>query len=206
MATLAEYRTGVQLLGYDAVSATLVDAAIQQARRLIFQDHRWSFLEAGNTSLNTSANVSTVSLTAITDLAHLESVRLLTEREPLDWLPYQDLRDLRKADPDATGVPRVWARRKGTLIFYPTPDAAYALDVDYLKDPGDLAGGEDIVPDRFQDMVTWKAVPPLAFRQREHQTAAAAENMYGTLLRRYASQDATEQRQTSRQVRCEYWS
>ncbi len=207
MAQLADYRASVRALGYDGLTDAQVDVAIQQARRRVFQDRRWSFLEAGNTSLSTANGVATVSLAAITDLAHLDSVRHTTaQRDPLAWRPYQILRDLRQNHPDDSGPPEYWTRYNGALLLWPTPDAAYALDIAYIKYPGDLvAATNDTVPDRYRDLVTWGAVIPLAFRQREFQAASSAENVYDQLLAQYFALDATEQRQTSRQVISGYW-
>ncbi len=206
MAQLADYRTAVRLLGYDGASDAQVDAAIQQARRRVFQDRRWSFLEAGNTSLSTISGIATVSLAAITDLGNLDSVRLVQTPDSLQWRPYQLLRDLRQNHPYDSGSPEYWTRHADALLLWPTPDAAYVLDIAYVKYPGDLvAATNDTVPDRYRDLVTWGAAIPLAFRQRDFQAASSAENVYAQLLARYFAQDGTEQRQTSRQVISGYW-
>jgi hypothetical protein len=175
------------------------------------QDRRWTFLKESNIALDTVTNVATVSLAAITDLLHLESVRVrdaFGEPLPVDWKPLQQLKDMQdRVGVTDTGPPAFWSRDNGALVFWPTPDGPYSLVVDYVAYPGDLAAAtDDVIPDALRDLVVWAAVVPLAFRQRDSQSSAGADAHYSkTLLPRAASQDATEQRQTSRQVRAGYW-
>lgn len=206
---LADYRAAVRNLGYDGATDPQLDLAINQARRRVFQDHRWSFLQTTNTALVTVAGEVAVSLAPLTSLLHLESIRLLdgTDPLPLQPMPLQELRDLATDYPDDTGPPRYWARRGGSVLLFPKPDRVYNLDVEHVTYPDDLAAAtDDVIPDANQDLVTWAAVVPLAFRQRDAQASTAADAFYSrTLLPRHVAQDTTEHRQASRQVRSGYW-
>lgn len=207
MSNLADYRTAVRMRGYDGMGDATIDAAIQDARRRVFNDHRWSFLrQTANTS--TTIGASTLPLTSLPELAYLESVRLRANGipMPLDWRPEQIIRDL-PVSTNETGMPRFWNCINTTLTLYPIPDATYLLNIDYVRAPGDLAGSdEDDIPDRLRDLVVWAATIPLSFRQRDLSAASAADQLYSKVyLPRAVSQETTEQRQTSRQIRSGYW-
>lgn len=208
MSTLATYNAAVLLRGYDALTPAVVNEAIQEARRRVFMDRRWSWLEASSAALATVANVSTVSLAAITDLAHIDAVRLsdATGAIPVAWRPRQIIRDLQD-NYATTAVPRYWSRYKGNLVFYPTPSAALTVTVEYALAAADLTGATvDVIPDRSRDLVTWAAVVPLAFRQRGLAESSAADQYFTkVVLPMHAQQDGLEQRQTSEQIKTGFW-
>lgn len=208
MSTLTTYRTSVQLKGYDSLATATVDAAIQEARRRVYLAHRWSWLEASNASLATTANVDYVSLATITDLAHIDAVRLSrgTTKLPCSYRPRTIIRDLQDRYAES-GTPDYWTRIEGKIVFYPTPSSALTVTVEYAKAASDLTGATvDTIPDKNQDLVVWAAVVPLAFRQRQLADSSAADQYWTkVLLPLHAGQDAVEQRQTSEQVRTGYW-
>ena len=209
MSTLTTYRTAVKLRGYDSVPDATIDAAVQEARRRVITARRWSWLETTSTALSTSANVDNVSLSSIADFGDLDAVSLLdgTVPIPLRWRNRQIIRDLKNDCPE-TGVPYFWTRVKGTIVFYPTPSRAFTVTVEYIPAPADLAASPtvDVIPDKLQDLVTWAATVPLAFRQRQLGESSAADQFFTkVLLPQHAGQDGVEQRQTSEQVRTGYW-
>lgn len=210
MSTLTTYRTSVQLKGYDALATATIDAAIQEARRRVFMARRWSWLEATNAALSTTANVDNVSLAAITDLAHIDAVRLsdTSGKIPVDYRPRTIIRDLQDRWGE-TGTPEYWTRIEGKLVFYPTPSRVLTVTVEYAKAAADLAVSPavDTIPDRNQDLVVWAAIVPLAFRQRDRGASSDADQYWNkVLLPLHAGQDAVEQRQTSEQIRTGHWS
>lgn len=207
MTQIAEYRTLVQAKGYDGSSTTVLDPAINAARRRLAKDRRWTWLQDISTSLSTTASDPEVSLATVTDLLHVTAVRLLrgTEEIPLGFMPTQELRDEQAYWPQI-GEPEAWTRRGGDLLFYPTPDQVYTVTLEYITTLADISGSdEDIIPEHLQDCVAWAAVADLAFRQRDWNAARFAETQYQQLRLTAAGQDALEQRQTSRQVRSGYW-
>jgi hypothetical protein len=212
MSTLTTYRTAVQLKGYDALATATIDAAVQEARRRVFMARRWSWQEATSTALATVANVATVSLAAITDLAHIDAVRLsdASTRYPVQFRPRTIIRDLQDRNGTTrTGTPQFWTRIEGSLVFYPTPSRVFTVIVEYAKAAADLAASPaiDIIPDRNQDLVVWAAVVPLAFRQRDFNASSAADQYWTKVVYpSHAGQDGLEQRQTSEQIRTGHWS
>ena len=208
MATLIDYRRLVRLRGYDGATDAQVDDAVNEGRRRLARDHRWSFLESVSTSLTTTANNPLVALTSITDLQWLDAVRVSFGgvESNLQPVQYQVIR-FRQAECPAVELPQMWARRgAGPVALYPTPDKAYTLNVEYVAQPAQLISGTDpIFPDSHQDLVAWAAVTTLAFRQRDAWAAPTAENNYLAGLRMAVSQDNVRQRQQSTQVRKGYW-
>ncbi len=209
MSTLTTYRTSVQLLGYDAIATATIDAAVQAARRRVLGDRRWSYLETTAATIPTVADVATISLAGITDLANIDAVRMNDSagKLPMAWRPRQIIRDLQD-NYAATGVPEFWTRVKNTVVFYPTPSKVLTITVEYIPAAADLAASPAVcvIPDRHQDLVIWAAVVPLAFRQRGLAESSAADQYYSkVLLPRHAGQDAVEQRQTSEQIRTGWW-
>lgn len=212
MSTQLTYRAAVQLKGYDALPTTTIDAAVQEARRRIFLARRWSWLEASNASLATVANVSTVALTTITDLAHIDAVRMSDSTGTIDcrYRPYSVIRDLqdRYGTTGYNGGTFFWTRRGTNLVLWPTPTKVYTVTVEYAKAAADLAVSPavDTIPDKNQDLVIWAAVVPLAFRQRDFNASSAADQFFSkVLLPQHAGQDGLEQRQTSEQIRTGFW-
>lgn len=214
MSTLTSYRASVKLKGFDALADATVDAAVQEARRRVFMDRRWSWLEASNASLVTVAGTASVSLAAITDLAHIDAVRLSNAAGPVT-VSYRSrtiIRDLQDRYGTATpfvACPQYWTRIENKVVFWPTPQQVYTVTVEYAKAAADLAASPtvDIIPDKNQDLVVYAAVVPLAFRQRDFNASSAADQMYSkVLLPQHAGQDGVEQRQTSEQIRTGAWS
>lgn len=214
MSTLDTYVASVDLRGYPALATATKQAAVQEARRRIFLDRRWSWLEASNATLATTVGDTDVSLATITDLAHIDAVRLSDASGPIpvDYRSRTIIRDLQDrygSDAIFANVPQFWTRVENKLVFWPTPAQVYTLTVEYAKAPGDLAAAPavDIIPDKNQDLVVWAAVVPIAYRQRDFNASTAADQYYSkVLLPQHAGQDAVEQRQTSEQVRTGYWS
>lgn len=214
MSTQLTYRASVKLKGYDSIDDAIVDAAVQEARRRVFLDRRWSWLEASSAALSTVVGTSTVSLAAITDLAHIDAVRLSNASGPvpLEWRPRSIIRDLQDRYGTAltfNGCPQFWTRIENKLVFWPTPQQVYTITVEYAKAAADLAASPavDAIPDKNQDLVVYAACVPLAFRQRDFNASSAADQFYTkVLLPQHAGQDAVEQTQTSEQIRTGYWS
>lgn len=209
MSTLTTYRTAVKLKGYDALADATIDDAVQEARRRVLTDRRWSFTETSNATISTVASTSSISLSTITDFGDLDAVRLadVSGPIPIKWRSRSIIRDLQDRHP-TTGVPRYWTRIKGTVVFWPTPAAVYTVTIEYIPAPADLAASPavDVIPDKLRDLVVWAACVPLSFRQNQYDKSSAADQFYTkVLLPRHAGQDGVEQRQTSEQIRSGYW-
>ena len=205
--TLADYRRLVRLRGYDGATDAQIDDAVNEGRRRLVRDHRWSFLETTTALLSTTANDPEVDLSSLQNTAHIDAVRPALAGVESNLMPveYQVLR-FRQVDLPMTGLPEMWSRRAGTLLLYPTPDQVYTLNLDTVVKPTALTAGEDpLIPDGLQELVVWAACTTLAFRQRDAWAAPTAENNYLAALRMAVSQDNVRQRQQSDQVRTGYW-
>lgn len=209
MATLTEYRALVRLKGFDGASDAQVDSAINEARRRLARDHRWSFQEATSSALSTVALNAAVSLASITGLAHVHAVYVVKAAEEYNLQPTTlPVLRFQQADLPSGGLPELWALRGSTLLLYPTPDAVYTLNVEYVASPTALsvpATPDPVFPDTLQDLVGWAAAITLAYRQRDSWAAATAENSYQVALRMATSQDNVRQRQQADQVRSGFW-
>ena len=202
--TLAEYVQLVEDLGFDGTTDAIKERAVNSARQRVCRDGRWNFTQSDSQSLTTTAGTAEVAATGITNFLRPDAVRLLDGDDPvpLAWQPYQLLRERQTQEPDV-GQPVFWTERNGTLIFFPTPDRAYTVDLEYVFVPADLAGEtEDDMPEHLASLVQWAAAVDILFRQRDLAAASAADGHYkNTLLPAAFSQDKTYQRQNPRRVR-----
>lgn len=204
MTQLAEYVQLVDDLGFDGMTDAIKERAINLARQRVCRDGRWSFMQDLDQTLDTAADNPEVATTGIAAFLRPDAVRLLDGDDPipLTWWPYQQLRDYQADQPD-TGLPSFWSARDGALVFYPTPDQAYVVDLDKVFVPTDLSGAtEDVIPEHLAALVQWAAAVDLLFRQRDYNGASSADRHYKeTLLPVAYSQDKTYQRQSARRVR-----
>jgi len=207
--TLTEYRASLASKGYNHLDEATLDPAINEARRRVFRERRWGWMQAISTPAVVTIGSPEVSLTAIPDLLWLDAVRLegTSGLLNLSYLPPQEFRDIETLDPGRTGVPTYWTVAGSSVRLTPWPSLAYALTIDFSTMPDDLVADDDVddMPRIYGDLVVWAAIVHLAFRQREAWAMQYAEDQYQTLLRAARAQDQTEQRQTSQQVK-RYWS
>lgn len=207
--TLTEYRASMAAKGYDVSDTTTLDVAINEARRRLVRDHRWSWLQLISSPVAATVGDPEVSLDTLSDILWLDSVRLTygsTDPIELAYLGPQEFRTQETRSP-ADGVPCNWTATAGSVRLYPTPDLAYALEVDYASSLADLAAGSDVddIPRALADLVVWAAIPDVAFRQREPWAMQYAQNEYTARLALAVGQDNIRQRQSSQQVRSGYW-
>lgn len=207
MTTLTQYTTNLTAKGYDSVTTAVpVTVAINAARREIVSQRPWSFLEIEVASLATVVGNPSVSLAALTDFAHPDSVRLSfgTDQYPIDFLDPQEFKDQQQSDGTVyNSIPRYWTYFAGALQFTPRPDKVYVVTFDYLKLAADLAAGGDvcIIPSLYQDVVGWWAAKHLAFRGRDQAGLTMAESQAQGGLQRMVRADKLRERQTDSRVR-----
>ena len=201
---LAALTTAVYDKGYGTDVATQVTDAINATYRRLVGFRRWPFLEATSTAIVTVVGTSSYSLSAISDLLHLDAVRSSVgiERFNMGYVSPQEFRDISFVDDRVVGVPRYWTFMNQTLQIYPTPDLVYTLTIDYAKDPPDLAaaGDKPLLPATYHDILVWGAACDLAYRERDYQAYAICEQKYNMGIKEMQGEYGLRQRQTSQSV------
>lgn len=206
---LGELRTAIQQKGYGTDTATAQTGLINSIYRRIGGEHRWPWLEAQNTSITTTAGDPDYSLAAITDLAHIDAVRVHrgTEYPQLSYIAPQDLRDMEHVDRD-NGTPRFWTYVNAQLRLWPAPDAAYTVTIDYLKRPTVLSADGDtpIFDSTYHDVLVWGAVAELAFRERDWSAKNFADAEFNLRYNEMKRSYGLKQRQNATHVkRSSFW-
>lgn len=201
---LGEIRTAVQAHGYGSDTASQQNGFINAAGREITGERRWWWREAQNNSLTMTAGTATLSTASIADLLDIDAVRLTygSEYYDLDYAAPQDLRTQVHLARDP-GIPQFWSFVNGGLLFWPYPDRAYTVSIDYLKDWTDLSadGDEPAFPAIYHDVLVQHAVGELARRERDTQSyGMAAAKVERLMDKMRKAQQAVRQRQSSRYV------
>jgi hypothetical protein len=108
-------------------------------------------------SLETTQSISTVNGTNTYALA-ADDVRILsvsntTDRDPLEEVDIDEIDDYATS----TGKPALFALSANSLVFFPTPDAVYPLQVRYLKSTTFVNGSDTTTavgyPDAYADLL-----------------------------------------------------
>lgn len=204
--SLADLRSRLQQRGYGTDTKFAQNALINSVYRRIWGMRRWWFLEvAFDTSLVTTANTESVALSAVEDLLHVDRVLLSygSETYPLKYVRQSEFNALKpELTPITPGTPTVWTRVAGSLYFYPTPDKAYTVLLDYVKEPPPLVSDSDVsvLPPAYEDLLVWGPIRELTFRERDDNGWALANTEYNERLGDMVRQDGLEQRQTSQEV------
>lgn len=211
MATLAQLRTALQTRGYATDTATAQSELLNSVYRRIIGMRRWPWLEvANNTALSTVAGTVSVDIDAVvSDFLHLDAVRLTFGTDYLEpeYIRPQEYRELAHSYRDQ-GAPRYWTRIDDDLYFWPTPDKAYTINLDYTKDPPDLTadGDSPIFDDTYHDVLVWGAIAELTFRERDPDGYSMANAQYGQRLNDMMLEYGVRQRHnSSRVVRTGTW-
>lgn len=99
--------------------------------------------------LNVTANKTTVAqqawVTVPTDMLITYTIHDTTNDRKLKGIGWREyMRRTGRADSDSADDPTHWVRYGGNYYLYPTPDAAYVLDVSYRKRPTALSAATDV--------------------------------------------------------------
>lgn len=153
----------------------------------------WKALLTAGTNITTSATVKTYDLDS---LFYKESKvqRLDANSKPeltldyLDWEQFQSRFDVQTD----TGKPTLYTLRNtfsdGLIEFYPVPDAAYTLRVQYYKRIALLSGNDDVlqVPIEFENYIILRAqfyLLDLFHHERTLEKKASSEESFASLIR-----------------------
>lgn len=202
---LAQLRTQIQHLGYGSDTAPEVqNTMLNMIYRRVLGMRRWWFLQGSDQSITTESGTRRYTLDDIGDLLHIDAVRIESSGRQWDisYLDPQALHDVYHTY-RTVGEPQYWTRVGSDLIFHPTPNGAYSVTIDYIKDAAKMSDDDDtpVIPEAYQDILVWGAVRELCFRERDPEGRAMADDEFQTRLRDLIQQDGLRQRQNSSQVR-----
>jgi len=104
-----------------------------------------------------------------TDLTKLRSVRLTSPQQELSLI---DLRDIDRSTP-SSGVPYCYALNGAGITVYPTPDAAYPMNVRYFQILSPLVYDTDVpsLPPRYHRSLTYFVIARCFEREDDIQQA-----------------------------------
>lgn len=132
----------------------------------------WPFREATDTITTVGG---TQEYTLSSETADLDSQNILSVaiqgaiNKKLPFTPFNQLRAVRPDFTlDASAVPQKYYIKGGKLGFYPTPNAAYTIFMDYYKVPTELSADADVT------------IIPLAYREALMHYALSLEHDYNT--------------------------
>lgn len=207
---LSQLQAAVQAKGYATDTAAQQILFINEVYREVTGEMRWPFLEAQDSTLVTTAGVNAYTL-PMANWRNLDAVRLqITGIQQYVNLQYEDpqaFRDMENVDRD-TATPVFWTFYANQLHFYPYPDSAYTVVIDYILEPADLAASTDVpvLPLPYHDILVWGAVENLAYRERDWLGRQFAQGKKEELLRRMTEEYLIRQRQTSTHIKkTGYW-
>ncbi|MFV0511287.1 MAG: hypothetical protein ACK5M8_18865 [Shewanella algae] len=148
------------------------DLEVQRARR------DWRFLWTRNSSsLSASQQEYTLAELNMSQFSTLQQVKVSGQRVKVvdwdEWLAYYD-GDISTGP----GVQVVTESPSGSLLFFPVPDSALPIQVDYFKSAARLLGNDDQsqIPDDYQDVVVKAALVKYAKFEEDqflYQSASA---------------------------------
>lgn len=180
------------VVGQTGMYGKLVDW-IQEAYAEILDMYPWSFLWARVTPVLTVGQTVYTGADftpAITDLGKVYARRMLeitSDSRPRIF--YRDWVTIDHASNDGSvGSPRYFARRPDdALVFYPEPDDAYEIQIDYQKVAPVLAANTDepLIPDStLHKIIVWKALEYYGQHNEDMTSAQFGARQFNNMLSR----------------------
>jgi hypothetical protein len=163
----------------------------QQAYAEILRMHPWAFLWARVSPVLTIGQADYIGTDFTPDVTDLGLVYrekmydLTSTNRPRLYFRDWDSMDQAQATA-ATGAPRYFSRRPDKkLTFYPTPDAAYEIQFDYLREGHVLAADADepLIPDDdLQQIIVYKALQYYALFDENSAALTDGQRGFAMLL------------------------
>jgi hypothetical protein len=186
------------VLGDDFAASTWRAEAKRQlldAVRLLARRMRLPLRELTQ-AINTAAGTSTYALDAL--VVRVNSLRNTTDHVPLDEVEIEWIDD----QPAARGKPTSFAIVGQSIVFYPTPNAAYVLELRHQGRAADFADDNATLPfdDEWADVPISYARSKLFRAQDDYEAAGVYMNDFETGALRMASDYARRTRTRRRRV------
>lgn len=186
------------VLGDDFAPATwraeakrqLLDAVRRIARRVRLP------LRELTQAINTVAGTSNYALDSL--VVRVNSLRNTADRDPLDEVSIEWIDD----QPASNGKPTCFAIVGQTIVFYPTPNAVYPLELRHQGRAAEFANDDATLPfdDEWADLAISYARSKLFRGQSDFEAAAAYMNDYRVGLVEMAADYGRRTRTKQRQV------
>lgn len=138
-------------------------AYVNRAYKRLCNAFQYYEIDSTDTSKSTVANTATVAIP--TGAREIISIKITGDTEyeiipkTIDWYERQDTTTAN------TGVPVYYVRYGSNILFWPTPDDAYALRVRYRGLPADMSSDNDtpVIPAEWHDTIVMLAASYAAF-------------------------------------------
>jgi len=165
----------------------------QQAYAEILRMHTWSFLWARvspTLTIGQTAYIGTDFTPDITDLGRIYAGKMLdltsTGTPRIYYRPWDVVDRMLTANPTTTGRPQYFTRRPDDkIVFYPEPDFAYEVQIDYLREKHTLAANADVplVPGNdLQQIIVYKALEYYAMHDENPAAGSHGLRQFNMLL------------------------
>lgn len=209
---LAQIRTAVQNLGYGTDTAAQQTYFINAVYRKICSSDRWPFMEAQNFTATMTIGLNSIAMPTDTNGAPYEMVDAVrwgigtptnaNTQYDSDNIEPQSMRSLEVEWNGETGTPEKWSLIAGAIHFWPYPDQAYNIYIDYSSMPPDLVADTDtpVIPPQFHDILTFGAAKMMAQRERDIYSTEAWDGEYQQRVQSMRQSYLLRQRQTSSKV------
>lgn len=203
--TLAQIRSIIQYKGYGSDTAPEIQNSMINSvyRRILGMRNWWFNDEFADTSIGLTAGDGTAALSPVERLHRVDAVRLQygTEYPAIAYMPPQEFHENYHHD-RTVGIPRYWTQVDDELHFWPLPDKAYTIVLDFNKRPATLVNDSDVVriPEAYVDVLVWGAIKELCFRERDDAGRNYADQEYRDIVQDMKHRDGIQQKQTSSQV------
>ena len=157
------------------------------------REETWQWMRASfSKALTSGTNTYTAAALDVTSFASWfpDSVKIYTtsttDESPLTYIPYEDFYSIYMLGTIPTGRPAFFSIKPNkSLIFYPTPNAAYTVKGDYYSSTTTLAVDADTpgIPARFHDLLWYGAMRKYAMFEAANEVYQFATQEYNRLLR-----------------------
>lgn len=166
---------------------------VQKAWQEIQTEHNsaWNFLLVREETLTLSAGTASyqagdLGLDSTVPVArYLEDSFRLDRAYPLTFFEWAEFQERMYDLSDDSGRPQAWSLDPfGAVQFYPTPDQAYTLSLQYRRTPQVLTAPTDVplADDDLHPVIYWRAVMHYARGQRMPDLRADAKDEYNRAM------------------------
>lgn len=206
--TMQDVKASVQSHGYGTDTTTQQTTMIRDTLRMLYGLRRWHFATALSATFNASvANAGIVDISTLGRGIQITSVRLGdatgTDPRDLDFADEVQMSQLRHESLSTDrGYPEIWSRRGDSLLFYPRPDATYAVTIEYqaLTTLPSADGDTIIWPETHLDVIVYGVLMRMAIRQRDSNMYDRYKVLFNEALLAMERDEADTDRQTDLEV------